>query len=100
MNIGNVNNFSPRFSGVYVLDVNQPMPTARAALKRDASVGYWIASAKDSDKLSEQLKNFYMNDYEKNHRNECKIVLDISDDKDCDFEKSMITVGQEFDKIV
>lgn len=92
---------STSFTGKYQLNANQAMPNQETCLKRDALMGFWAQSAKDSDKIHQQLKDFYLSDeYKADNNKALNITFEIPDSSDADFEKSMNIVGQKFDKIV
>ena len=90
---------NPSFAGKYQLNANQEMKDQDTCLKRDALMGFWSTKAKDGDKIAQQMKDFYTGDYEKDKGAKLDIVLEIPDDQDAYFEKSMQAVGQNFSKI-
>lgn len=91
---------SLNFTGRYTLNANQAMPNQEACLKRDSLVGFWTTKAKDGEKVYEQLKDFYQNDYNKNPNAKLDIVLELPNAEDKNFEESMKKVGQNFSKLV
>ena len=90
---------NPSFAGKYQLNANQTMKDQDTCLKRDALLGFWATNAKDGDKITQQMKDFYTGAYEKDKTAALDIVLEIPDAQDADFEKSMQAVGQNFSKI-
>ncbi len=88
------------FAGKYSLNANQTMSNQNTCLLRDTLIGAWTTKAKDGDKIHEQLKNFYLNDYNKNPKAPLNIILDIPNADDKNFEESMKKVGQNFSKLV
>lgn len=90
---------NPSFAGKYQLNANQTMKDQETCLKRDALLGFWTTNAKDGEKVAKQMKDFYTGDYEKDKTAKLDIVLEIPNEQDADFEKSMQLVGQNFSKI-
>ena len=90
---------SLNFTGKYSMNANQTMPSQDACLKRDNLVGFWTTKAKDGEKVYKQLKDFYLNDYNKNPNAKLDIVLELPDAEDKNFEESMKKVGQNFSKL-
>ena len=112
MKISNIN-----FQGKYKVDINQHMPDRRAKYKRDSRLDYWaqfsanpskiykyldpaldsckIERIKDGDiLLAIVITENYIKDDKKKY-----VIYDIPDCYNKEFEDTMQSVGQEFEKI-
>lgn len=93
-------NVSPvNFRGTYQIDANQKMDSKEACLKRDFTVGFWINQAKNGNELQNTFKTFIESEYKKDVTKPCPLTFELDDKFNHDFEETMNTVGQKFNKI-
>ena len=93
-NISSVN-----FQGKYQINANQTMPTKEACLKRDFAVGFWINQADNSTELQSKFKDFIAGEYKEDVIKPCDLTFELDDKYNHDFEETMKSVGQNFDKL-
>ncbi len=100
MTVGSVNSVQS-FTGKYQLNANQQMSNLDECLKRDALIGFWSTQAKDGGSVADGLQEFYKSERYKNNPNvKLDITLELPDNRDAEFEQSMKSIGQKFNKVV
>jgi len=95
-----VNNVSmTNFAGKYRINANQILENDSDCLRRDALIGFWTTKARNGENIHKRLIDFYKGDYEQNREKALNVTFDLPSKLDKDFEESMNSIGQSYNRL-
>ena len=98
MKINSTNNIN--FNGTYRVNINHSMPNKFSATMRDGLVAFWSRQAINREEVREQLYHYFHSVRKVSQDNQpYYITVKIVDDCNYNFEDSMKSCAQTFEKL-
>ncbi len=88
------------FRSKYQINANEFLADNNKKCKdRDFILGFWQTKAKNGIQLHKDSHDFFYGEYKKNPKADFIQIYDLDNKYDSDFEKSLKSVGQSYNKL-